>query len=698
MRMKDRLECYIDGYSRVNIYIIKDFYGGISQSFHLKDEQGKLIPLTVLNREDKGSHYAYSCAVDGELEAGRDYLMYEEHAQYCPAVWSHIVKTREFAEKYIPEDVRFGCDYTPQRTIFTVWAPTAVFLEVVLHERSGDRIINMNRRAKGIWSVKVDGDLKGVDYNYRIKVNGTIRDTVDPYNPFTGVNTSCTSVNSLKSIPLPEKVPLEPMKSQTDAIIYEASIRDMSAQKNNGFTHPKTYEAFGEINETTEAKKTGLAYIRDLGITHVQLMPVLDFGSVDEEYPSIYYNWGYDPMHYRAFEGSYSLNPKDPEKRILEFANLVQDLHKQGLKVNLDLVFNHVWKKEQFALENLVPDYYFLMDANGNYSNGSFCGNDIDSRPEMSRRYLLETCRMLVEDFDVDGFRFDLMGVLDYGLINDIARMARSIKPDFMIYGEGWDMPSYVPPELRASQNNQAKMPLVGQFSDRFREVIRGSNDRLENPGYSNGDISKIYDAAQVMQASVLENRFDAPYKAVNYVECHDNHTMWDKNRSVCFGAPRSERMKKQMLATAMVLLAQGIPFIHSGQEFGRTKQNLGNTYNRSDNYNMIDYHRRDELELLVDRFKELVEIRKNHPSLRLDTTEKIRNQVSTETIEDTVLVYKTRDDHESLVSFFNPSSRAFSYRLESEANVLFDSGHANPTKTQTVSIAPMSVVVCELI
>ena len=697
MRMKDRLECYIDGYSRVNIYIIKDFYGGLSQSFHLKDEEGNLIPLTILNREDKGTHYAYSCAIDGEIEAGRDYLLYEEHAQYCPAAWSHIVKTKEFADKYVPDETKLGCDYTPKRTVFTTWAPTAVFVEVVLHEKEGDRVLDMERQDKGIWTLQDDEDLQGTHYNYRLKVNGVIRDTVDPYNPFTGVNTYCSSVNSLEALGLPEKIKLEEMKSSTDAIIYEASIRDISSQKDNGFTHPKTFEAFGEINDITKAKRTGLAYIKELGVTHVQIMPVFDFGSVDEEYPSLYYNWGYDPMHYRALEGSYSTDPKDPNKRILEFANLVQDLHKQGLRVNLDLVFNHVWKKEQFALENLVPDYYFLMDANGNYFNGSFYGNDIDSRPEMSRRYFLETCRMLVEDFDVDGFRFDLMGVLDYGLLNDIAKMAKSIKPDFMIYGEGWDMPSYVPPELRASQNNQAKMPLVGQFSDTFREVIRGSNDRLENPGFSNGNTGRIHEAASVMKASVPDNRFDAPFKAVNYVECHDNHTMWDKNRAVCFGAPRSERMKKQTLATAMVLLAQGVPFIHSGQEFGRTKLNLGNTYNRSDNFNRIDYRRRDEFELLVDQFKQLVKIRRAHPSLRLDTVEKVRNQVSTETINDTVLVYRTWDEQESLVMFFNPSSQNFSYHLERQADVLFDSGQSNPKRAQTVSIAPFSVVVCQL-
>lgn len=698
MRMKERLECYIDGYSVAHIYMIKDFYQGQSQNFHLKDENKNLIPLTILSKEDYGDYVHYTCSIDGEIEAGKDYMMFEEHAQSCPAAFSHIVKTTEFGEKYLPdEDVVPGCDYTKERTLFTVWSPGAVWMEVILHEGDSDRIVMMKRGEKGIWKAEVKGDLKKTLYNYRFKINGVVQESVDPYNPFTGSNTLVSQVNSLSELKLPEKVAVPQMKQDTDAIIYETSVRDLSSQQNNGFTHPRTFEAFTEENDTTRQLNTGLSYLKSLGISHIQLMPVFDFGSVDEDYPSLYYNWGYDPMHYRALEGSYSTNPDDPEKRIVEFAQLVQDLHKAGFKVNLDLVFNHVWRREQFALDQLVPDYFFLMDSNGNYSNGSFCGNDIDTRPEMSRRYFLDTIKMMVDVFDIDGIRFDLMGVLDYTLVNAIAEYAKSKKKDFMIYGEGWDMPSFVPSDLRASQNNQAKMPLVGQFSDRFREVIRGSNDQLSQAGYSNGNLGRIDEARQVMCASMFENRYDAPFKAVNYVECHDNHTMWDKNRAVCQNQPRSIRMKRQTLANAMVLLAQGTPFIHCGQEFGRTKQNLGNTYNRSDNYNMVDYRRRDEFYPVVEQFKQLVKLRKEHPSFRLDTKVKIEQYVQTETIQNKVLVYKTSDGTENLITFFNPSTEYFEYRLPKEGTVLFDSDHANPAHTDFIRIPPISVISIQL-
>lgn len=788
MRMRNDLECYIDDYSLINIYMSKNFYGGKSRIFHLKDETGKIIPLNIEAKEEYENALRYSCSPDGEIEVGRQYILFDEHCQQTPAQYSHIVKTPKFSEDFLTDDSKLGVFYTPEKTTFRVWSPVAgnisvrlldpdaitqkpqshelhaigetigegesamakalskegseakasaaehtepekktesenapsqnenpqadlgeVSLQEAEHAEKAEEeemtvvktdqsvIYPMQRLNKGVWQLEVDGDLLRRPYVYRIEVNGTIQETCDPYSPFTGVNTMYSVVDSIDRLSLPEKVAVEPMESQNDAIIYEASIRDMTSQSGIGVLHPSTFEGFTEESPITRMKNTGFSYLKNLGVTHVQLMPVFDFGSVDEEYPNIFYNWGYDPMHYRAMEGSYTSNPWDAAGRIEEFANLVQELHKAGLKVNVDLVFNHVWNKDRFALERLVPSYYFLMDSYGNFSNGSFCGNDIDTRVEMSRRYFLDTCRYMIEVLDVDGFRFDLMGILDYSLLNEIAEMARSIKPDFMIYGEGWDMPSYLDPKLRASQNNQALMPVVGHFSDRFREVIRGSNGDLPQQGFSNGNTGLIEDARQVMSASVLENRYDSPAKAINYVECHDNHTLWDKNRAACSNESHQVRQKRQILANAMVLLAQGIPFLHAGQEFGRTKQNLGNTYNRSDSYNRIDYQRRDANQVIVDATKKLIEIRRSHPSLRLASKEEITANTSTETIAGQVLVMRTQKDGDRLMNFFNPTQSYFEYILHEDGTVLFDSGSANGPKTSRVVIAPVSAVSVQL-
>lgn len=696
-RMRKDYECYIDGYSTIRVYMAKSFYDGLSASFHLKDETGAVNELTIKKKEDFGGYFVYHTEPARPIEIGRDYLLYDEHCQTTPACYSHIVKSAKFAQDFSCPDQKLGIDYTLERTVFALWSPVAVQAQVILHEKDGERVINMERKERGVWQAQIDEDLLKMPYTYRVRVNGTWRDAADPYNPFTGINTSASFVDSIDRLKMPEKVALEPMKEQTDAIIYEASVRDLTSQEGIGIEHPSTFEGLCEENETTRSKQTGLSYLKTLGFTHLQLMPVLDFGSVDEQYPALYYNWGYDPMHFRALEGSYSLHPADPRSRIEEFAALVHKLHENGIRVTLDLVFNHVWKKELFDLEKLVPDYYFLMDAYGNYSNGSFCGNDIDSRPEMSRRYLLESAMNLIDLYDIDGFRFDLMGVLDINIMNDIAAGAKAKKPDFMVYGEGWDMPSFVPSDIRASQNNQRKMPLVGHFSDRFREIIRGDNHHLERPGFSGGNTSLMDEARQVVCASVLENRYDAPFKAVNYVECHDNNTMWDKNRSVCFDKSREFRMQRQNLTNAMVLLSQGVPFLHSGQEFGRTKQNLANTYNCPDRFNRIDYHRRDEFASMVEETRKLIALRKAHPAFRLTSTEAIRQHVSTDTISNKVLIYRVSDGHEHLIVFFNPTEESFSYTLERPASVLYGAPSVNGQRVQTVSIAPVSTTVLSL-
>lgn len=694
MRMLNNFEAYIDTYDTINVYMSKNFYGGKSRIFHLKDSNDNLIPLTIRSKTEPNQHFVhYSLSIDTPLNIGEEYFLYDEHCQATPAIYSHIVKTQKFNDEFFYDGDDLGIQYHPEKTIFKVWAPTATTVSVCLKKGREKRTIPMERKKKGIWEATVLGNILHEKYTYIVQMHGKYQETADPYSPFLGTNGLYSVVDDLRLLDLEDKVPVPAMNSSTDAIVYEVSVRDMSSQTGTGIPHPKTFIGFTEENDLSKERRTGFSYIKELGVTHLQFMPVFDFGSTDERYPSIYYNWGYDPMHYRALEGSYCLDPAHPRERILEFRRMINKIHKEGMKVNFDLVFNHVWNQGRFGLEVLCPNYYFMMNTNGDFSNGSFCGNDIDTRPPMSRKYFLDTVDLLIDLYDADGFRFDLMGILDISLMNEIVKRARAKKKDFMVYGEGWNMPSFMPEDLRASQNNQHKMPEIGHFSDRFRETIRGSNGELERKGYASGDTGKIADAMQVMRASVLENRYDSPNKAINYVECHDNHTLWDKNRVACQNETPEQRQKRQMLANAMVLFAQGVPFLHAGQEFGRTKQNLGNTYNRSDNYNRIDYFRRNRHEAIVNETKKMIEIRKNHPSLRLATVDEIRDNVIVESIENQVLVYKTRKDDDDLIMFFNPTDRYFEYSLNRMGQVLLDTGHCNEQRTGKVYIAPISAI-----
>ena len=694
MRMGSAFEAYLDDYDLVNVYMAKSYYDGSSKVFYMKDTKNRILPLTISSQSDLINGYThYKLSIQGSLHIGEEYTVYEEHCRTTVCQYGHIVKTKKFCDDYDYKGSDLGLTYTPICSTFKVWSPVALEILLAYTHEGVYHTKMMNRKSKGVFEIRIDEDLLGDQYNFMVRVNGRWLETVDPYTSFTGPNATYSIVMDVSLLDFPKKVACPPLKSNCDAIIYEASVRDMTSQPGMGVTYPKKFRGFTQETEITKEKETGFTYLKSLGVTHVQLLPVFDFGSVDEIYPDHFYNWGYDPVQYRALEGSYAYDPNVASDRIIEFANLVQDCHKAGLRVNLDLVFNHVFDKDSFALERMVPNYYFLMNKQGEFSNSSYCGNDIDTQPPMSKRYFIETCKRIVKWFDVDGFRFDLMGILDFNLMNDIVKECRKIKKDFMIYGEGWNMPSFVHEDLRASQYNQAKMPLVGHFSDAFRDCIRGSNNELNQKGFASGDTSLIYHAMDRMSASGA--LYDSPQKVINFVECHDNHTLWDKNRVCCYGENRTVRQKRHIMATAMVLLAQGVPFIHAGQEFARTKQNEGNTYNASDNINMMDYTRKDENSHLVDQVRQLIQIRRKHSSFRLDSLEAIRDHVQFETMNDQVLVYRCQDGDDSCISFFNPTYDTFVYAFGQDVDILFDNGNSNRTKTNAVTIAPHSVVVC---
>ena len=695
MRMRKAFEAYFDDYDFVNIYMSKNFFNGQSNSFHLKDTRNRIIPLMILSMCELYNGYMhYECKLNGMIQIGEEYSLFEEHCQQTICQYSHIVKTSRFNNEFVYTKDDLGISYSKENTTFKLWAPTAHSIILCLTHHQKQYKFDMKKDTNGVFSYCCQEDCLHDPYYFLVRVNGQWNQTIDPYSWFSGPNSSYSVVESIELLNLPKKISCSKMSSNCDAIIYETSIRDMTSMPDLDLRYTKKFAGFYEENELSRKKEYGFSYLKTLGITHVQLMPVFDFGSVDETFPNIYYNWGYDPVSYRALEGSYARDPKDAKQRVLDFAQLVQHCHQADIRVNLDLVFNHVYNRENFVLEKLVPNYYFLMNQQGEFSNGSYCGNDIDSQPPMSRKYLVDTCKKIVEYYDVDGFRFDLMGILDINVMNEIASTCKKIKPDFMIYGEGWNMPSFVPEELRASQNNQAKMPNIGHFSDGFRNTVRGSNSSLDQKGFASGDCSFIYSMMDRMSAS--GNSYNSPEKVINYVECHDNHTLWDKNHFCCHDESHEIRAKRQILATAMVLLAQGVPFIHSGQEFGRTKQNLGNTYNSSDSINQLSYARKDAFSDMVEQVKALIQIRKNHPCFHLSTTTKTRNQVEFETIEDCVLVYRCYDQDDSTISFFNPTSRYFQYYLNSRVEVLFDNGNCNEKSTEHIEIAPYSVVVAQ--
>ena len=397
---------------------------------------------------------------------------------------------------------------------------------------------------------------------------------------------------------------------------------------------------------------TGLDYLKSLGITHVQLLPIFDYSSesVDETKLNIsQYNWGYDPQNYNAPEGSYSTNPYLPAVRIHELKRLVQTLHDNGIRVIMDVVYNHVYNPFSMSFAKLVPGYYFRYKYNGEFANGSGCGNDIASERKMVRKYILDSVLYWAKEYHVDGFRFDLMGLHDIDTINEIRCRLNEIDPSIMIIGEGWWLDTPLPEKVKANQFNAAKMPGIGHFNNHLRDALRGGVFSGNDPGFISGkpnlemEIKKSI-AGGIHFSNEIFSFAHEPNQTVNYVESHDNHTLWDKLLLTCGNEPEEIRIRMHMLATAIVLTSQGISFLHAGQEFFRTKGGMDNSYNAPTEMNQLDWERCSTFEKEVQNVRELISIRKKHPAFRMRTAEQIRTHLHFEDSPQNCIAFSLRN------------------------------------------------------
>ena len=419
----------------------------------------------------------------------------------------------------------------------------------------------------------------------------------------------------------------------TDAILYELHIRDATIHPNSGVNKKGTYK--GLMEEETVGRNgtlTGLSYIKDLGVTHVELLPLHCFGGIDEVNPASAYNWGYNPLYYNIPTGFYVTNLSDPYNRIVECKQLIETFHDHGIRVIIDVVYNHVYERELSSFEKLVPGYYFRHGEDGMPSNGTGVGNDIASERKMMRKFIIESVLYWLTEYNVDGFRFDLMGILDVETMNELEKEVRKIKQDALLLGEGWDLQTPLPLEEKATLNNANKMLCIAQFNDQFRDGIKGSTFNINKRGFAFGGHVDCNHLQYIVAGSLLSMKetglFLEPVQSINYVECHDNMTMWDK---LVQSNPESEEILKRRhrLATAMVILSQGIPFLHAGQEFYRTKQGNENSYNANDEINQLDWDQKEKEMETVNYIKGLIAIRKGHGAFRLQNADLIKKHMT---------------------------------------------------------------------
>ncbi|MEM9930303.1 MAG: type I pullulanase, partial [Bacteroidota bacterium] len=537
-----------------------------------------------------------------------------------------------------------GVTYSPESTTFKLWSPAAQAARVNLYDSDkldakATKRLDMATE-DGAWSKVVEGDLDGTYYTFQIKKHGKWHEeATDPYARAAGTNGLRGQVVNLADTN-PEGWETDeapPLAAPTDAVLYELHIRDVGLDPRSGITNKGKFLGLTERGTVTpQGDATGLDHMVELGITHVHLLPSFDFMSVNEAQLDVpQFNWGYDPQNYNVPEGSYATDPSDGKVRIREFKQMVQALHAAGIRVIMDVVYNHTGRSEDSHFQKLIPDYFYRFNEDGSMSNASGCGNEIASDRPMVRKYIRESVEYWVKEYHIDGFRFDLMGIHDIPTMNDISRSLHAIDPSILIYGEGWTAGgSPLPDSLKALKVNTPELINIAAFSDDLRDGIKGSVFNHEEKGFVSGALGKemsikfgIVGSTEHPQIDYpAVNYSDAPWakepsQCINYVSCHDNHTLYDRLEISNKTDPRSRRAQMQRTALAIVLTSQGIPFLHAGSEMLRTKNGDENSYKSSDGVNMIKWGAKRSEKITFDYVKDLIELRKEHPAFRLGST-----------------------------------------------------------------------------
>ena len=556
-------------------------------------------------------------------------------AAKTPAQWKTLFENVPFhRENYYTGPL--GPDYTPGGTCLRLWAPTAEAVTVTLyHKGDGGAVLGTEplvRGAHGVWSVWLPGEQHGRYYTFAVTVDGVTRETGDPYARAAGVNGVRSMIVDLaRTAPSGWERDVRPNIPPAQRAVWEVSVRDFSQDAASG-VRPAwrgKYMAFTQQGTTLHGDgihPTCLNYLKRLGVKYVQLMPIFDFGSVDEAKPLLrQYNWGYDPTKFNVPEGSYSTDPTRGEVRIRECREMIAALHAAGIGVVMDVVYNHTYRTEN-PFNSTVPYYFFRQNPDGSFSNGSGCGNEFASERPMARRYLIDSILYWAKEYHIDGFRFDLMGLYDAESINAVRAALDSLPGgrDILLYGEPWQGGAS---QLHRYEANKANLAMlnerVGIFCDDTRDAIKGGCFDAREPGYVEGKPGSFWDIGAAVAAWCRSDRLPphAPSQIVSYVSAHDNFTLWDKLLCVRYEKPEftardTVALAQNRLAAGIYLTSFGLPFMQAGEEFARTKKGVGNSYRSSPTLNRLDWNRAEKYHALVDYYRGLLALRAAFPRL----------------------------------------------------------------------------------
>ena len=589
--------------------------------------------------------------------------------------------------------MKLGAIYSKEKTTFTLFSPVADSVFVIFYDKGNDSAetgrLEMMRgegELRSIFSVTAEGNLDGVYYTYEVHTSDGTFSSHDPYARACGVNGHRAMVIDLsKTNPYGFADEDRPkLADPMSMIITEVSVADVSAGASAHSRYPGKFKAFTE-------DKT-LSYFKDMGVTHLQLMPSYDFASIDEsDSLKEQYNWGYDPYNYNVPEGSYSTDPFNGAVRVREYKEMVHSIHEAGLGVIMDVVYNHTFNVHDSCFYKTAGNYFYRMLDDAKYSDASACGNEIASEKPMVRKYIIDSLCYWASEYHIDGFRFDLMGVLDIETLNEARKALLKINPDIIMYGEGWTRgESTLPESERGMKINAPRTPGIGMFSDDIRDAVKGHVFYMDELGFVNGAADR---GEELKQAVTCAKWAKSPMQSINYLSCHDNYTLWD--RFIISNSHESEEMRIRMnkLAAAILFTAQGIPFFLHGEEFARTKISeadgapVENSYCSPLSVNAIDYDRAEQFSDLKAYYKGLIALRRAHKSFYLDTVDEIKKSVHfMDDMPDGVVAYTIDNDTEKVFVAYNAGKNKITIKLADALwEVLADESSAGDKALYTI-------------
>ena len=601
-------------------------------------------------------------------------------------------------------------------TSFKIWSPAAEKVEVLIFADENDKSINdkflLKKGENGCWSTLVSEDLSGNYYLFIVDYGEYSYEVIDPYARAVGTNSKLGYIVDLSKTN-PEgwesdcRVKLE---KPTDAIIYEVHVKDFSISSESGIELKGDYLAFTEKGTKNRyGFKTGIDHLKELGITHVHLLPVFDFATVDDTWQKDY-NWGYDPYYYNVPEGSYASDPSD-ETRIIEFKKMVKALHDEGIGVIMDVVYNHTYYTEDSTFSKTAPGYFYRKhEDEHNLANGSGVGNEFATEKPMARKFIIDSLSYWAEEYHIDGFRFDLMRIIDKETMDLAEDKLHEIDQSILLYGEPW---SALPPQLHHDEQMlkgaQKKMN-ISAFNDHFRDAIKGDTDG-DTRGFVNGKKGLSNEIRKGIVGAIYYNKeihdfTVSPSETINYVSAHDNLTLWDKLKKTNGEEPRHIRIKMDKMAQAIIFTSLGVPFLQGGEEFLRTKYGNSNSYNAGDYINMLKWERKTRFHNTFKYYSGLIDLRKSYEIFRMDDAKTIRNNLEFLESPSNTVAYKIKSEisnskkEEELLILYNPNREWIDFEIgEGRWGIIVDDKKAgnevfNIFKDHHIKVPPISVMV----